>query len=129
MIIFDNFTPDGKVIEESEDCLYLNVYAPPSASLTNPKAVIFWIFGVSSCSLKSCDGLKVLTLTVKGSFASGGASQSAYDGASFAVNNDIVVVTINYRTNSKSVQQENPIPMIEKKKKKEKKKEKKEAHR
>jgi carboxylesterase 2 len=32
---------------ESEDCLYLNVYAPPSASPSNLKPVMFWIFGVS----------------------------------------------------------------------------------
>jgi carboxylesterase 2 len=31
---------------ESEDCLYLNVYAPPDASPSNLKPVMFWIFGV-----------------------------------------------------------------------------------
>lgn len=47
MRVFDNYTPDGKPLQESEDCLYLNVYAPPSASPTNKKAVLFWIYGVS----------------------------------------------------------------------------------
>jgi carboxylesterase 2 len=33
--------------QESEDCLYLNVFTPPDASLTNLKPVMFWLFGVS----------------------------------------------------------------------------------
>jgi len=33
---------------ESEDCLYLNVYAPPDASPSNLKPVMFWIYGVSA---------------------------------------------------------------------------------
>jgi len=36
--------PEG----ESEDCLYLNVYAPPDASPSNLKPVLFWIYGVSA---------------------------------------------------------------------------------
>lgn len=32
---------------ESEDCLYLNIFAPLSASPTNLKSVMFWIYGVS----------------------------------------------------------------------------------
>lgn len=39
--------------EESEDCLYLNVYTPPSVTATSKKAVMFWLFGVSACRL-SC---------------------------------------------------------------------------
>lgn len=31
---------------ESEDCLYLNIFAPRDASPTNKKPVLFWIFGV-----------------------------------------------------------------------------------
>ena len=48
MRVFDNYMIDGKQPKESEDCLYLNVYAPPSASPTNRKAVIFWIYGAST---------------------------------------------------------------------------------
>lgn len=33
--------------EESEDCLYLNVFTPQDASPTNLKPVLFWLFGVS----------------------------------------------------------------------------------
>ncbi|KAF5370184.1 hypothetical protein D9757_010633 [Collybiopsis confluens] len=63
---------------ESEDCLFLNVWAPSPASNVK-KPVLFWIYG--------------------GSLAFGTASVPAYDGASITSNQDIVVVTINYRTN------------------------------
>lgn len=36
--------------QESEDCLYLNVFTPPDASPTNLKPVLFWLFGVSGTS-------------------------------------------------------------------------------
>ncbi|KAF7334265.1 Carboxylic ester hydrolase [Mycena sanguinolenta] len=62
--------------QESEDCLFLNVWAPASAE---KKAVLVWIYG--------------------GSLAFGTASLPLYDGASLASNQDIVVVTFNYRTN------------------------------
>ncbi|KFZ11966.1 hypothetical protein V502_07329 [Pseudogymnoascus sp. VKM F-4520 (FW-2644)] len=64
---------------ESEDCLYLNVYAPVAASLSNKKAVLFWIFG--------------------GNLHFGTGSLLQYDGSSFAGFQDVVVVTFNYRTN------------------------------
>jgi acetylcholinesterase/carboxylesterase 2 len=64
---------------ESEDCLYLNVFAPQDASPTNLKSVLFWIYG--------------------GNLAFGTASLAYYNGSSLAVNEDVVVVAINYRTN------------------------------
>jgi carboxylesterase type B len=64
---------------ESEDCLYLNVYTPSDGS--PGKAVLFWIYG--------------------GSGTSGAASQTLYDGTSFAANQDIIVVVPNYRVNGK----------------------------
>lgn len=67
---------------ESEDCLYLNVFAPQSASPSNTKSVMFWLFG--------------------GNNQFGTASLAYYDGSSLAANEDVVVVVINYRTNSKS---------------------------
>lgn len=66
---------------ESEDCLYLNVFAPPGASPKNLKSVMYWIFG--------------------GNLQFGTASLAYYNGSSFAVNHDVVVVAVNYRTNSK----------------------------
>lgn len=61
----------------SEDCLYLNVYAPDGGS--SNKAVMFWIYG--------------------GSGVAGAASQPLYDGTSFAANQDIILVAANYRVN------------------------------
>ncbi|KAJ7664494.1 Alpha/Beta hydrolase protein [Mycena polygramma] len=67
-------TPPGP---ESEDCLFLNVWAP--ASTTHPLPVLIWIYG--------------------GGLAFGSASTAYYDGASLASNQSIVVVSFNYRTN------------------------------
>ncbi|KAF2832664.1 alpha/beta-hydrolase [Ophiobolus disseminans] len=65
---------------ESEDCLYLNIYAPSGPHGGRGRAVLFWIFG--------------------GSLQFGHAGESAaYDGSSFAAYEDVVVVTSNYRTN------------------------------
>ncbi|KAI4621207.1 uncharacterized protein J4E87_006835 [Alternaria ethzedia] len=72
--VFNNPPP-----EESEDCLYLNVYAPSTPSGGNGRAVMFWIYG--------------------GSLQFGNAGQEQYDGSSFAAYEDVIVVTTNYRTN------------------------------
>ncbi|KAI0060904.1 alpha/beta-hydrolase [Artomyces pyxidatus] len=74
---------------EDEDCLFLNVWAP--APLTGPlKPVVIWIFG--------------------GGFSFGTGSLPIYDGMSFAKNQDIVVVTSNYRTNVFGFPQSPDIP-------------------
>ncbi|KAJ6283530.1 Carboxylesterase family-domain-containing protein [Bipolaris maydis] len=65
--------------EESEDCLYVNVYTPADVNSTSKKAVMFWIFG--------------------GNLAFGTGGLNYYDGSSLTINEDVVVVTINYRTN------------------------------
>lgn len=62
---------------ESEDCLFLNVWAPPPQAQKRP--VLVWIYG--------------------GALAFGTASLPSYDGASIAANQSVVVVTFNYRTN------------------------------
>ncbi|KAE8392921.1 hypothetical protein ETB97_006143 [Aspergillus alliaceus] len=66
-------------VEQSEDCLYLNVYAPPDASPSNLKEVMFWVYG--------------------GNLMFGDSNLPFYNGTSFAVNEDVVVVSHNYRTN------------------------------
>lgn len=65
----------GKEIpgEESEDCLFLNVYAP--ANLEKPCPVMVWIHG--------------------GAFQSGSGNE--YDPTRLVRDNDIIVVTVNYR--------------------------------
>ncbi|KAJ7863730.1 Alpha/Beta hydrolase protein [Mycena olivaceomarginata] len=62
---------------ENEDCLFLNVWAPAQVQKKLP--VLIWIYG--------------------GGFAFGTAGMSEYDGASIASNQNIVVVSFNYRTN------------------------------
>lgn len=59
----------------NEDCLYLNVWSPGADAKKRP--VMVWIHG--------------------GAFISGSGSSTWYDGTSFAVQGDVVVVTINYR--------------------------------
>ncbi|KAJ6481068.1 Carboxylesterase [Mycena sanguinolenta] len=72
--LFNNPPPAS----ENEDCLFLNVWAP-SKSTDGKKPVVFWLYG--------------------GGLVFGTASLPGYDGTSLAMNQDIVVVTINYRTN------------------------------
>src|SRR5690242_2995995 len=43
--VFNN--PGGRPPVESEDCLYLNVYAPSGSPGGNGRAVMFWIYGGS----------------------------------------------------------------------------------
>ena len=67
--------------QESEDCLYLNVYAPSTPAGGKGRPVMYWIYG--------------------GSLQFGNAGQSAYDGSAFAAYEDVIVVSVNYRTNGK----------------------------
>jgi para-nitrobenzyl esterase len=59
----------------SEDCLYLNIWSPGADQQMRP--VMVWIHG--------------------GAFTLGSASDPWYDGTSFAVRHNIVVVSLNYR--------------------------------
>jgi para-nitrobenzyl esterase len=59
----------------SEDCLYLNIWAPAGPRKGLP--VMVWIHG--------------------GAFRAGSGSSPLYDGASLAENGEVIVVTINYR--------------------------------
>lgn len=61
-------------LEQNEDCLYLNIWAPKDKATKLP--VIFWIHG--------------------GALASGEGSNDAYYGDSFA-ENGVILVTFNYR--------------------------------
>lgn len=66
-------------LPESEDCLYLNVYAPSPSNSTSNRTVIIWLYG--------------------GGLQYGSASQSLYDGTILAANQDVIVVIPNYRLN------------------------------
>ncbi|WP_075980000.1 carboxylesterase/lipase family protein [Bacillus massilinigeriensis] len=65
----------NETLNMDEDCLYLNVWSPGADDKKRP--VMVWIHG--------------------GAFISGSGSSHWYDGASFAAQGDVVVVTINYR--------------------------------
>lgn len=69
--------PGMDVGPQSEDCLYLNVYAPTGLAPGARKPVMVWIHG--------------------GGFVIGSGSQVVYDARKLARQGDVVVVTINYR--------------------------------
>lgn len=72
--VFDDMVfQDG---ESSEDCLYLNVYAPATASGKSNLPVMFWIHG--------------------GGFSGGGSSEPRHNGDYLPLKG-VVLVTINYR--------------------------------
>ncbi|KAM0393689.1 hypothetical protein ACHAQC_005413 [Fusarium culmorum] len=72
------FATPGPPAGTDEDCLNLNIYAPDGAK-PGSKPVALWIHG--------------------GSFSHGSGSLPYYEGSKMAGYEDIVVVTINYRTN------------------------------
>lgn len=76
--LFDMIDLPAPANGESENCLNLNVFTPATAS-AGSKAVLVWFYG--------------------GAFQNGATSVPLYDGSSFAANQDVVVVTVNYRTN------------------------------
>ena len=78
-------------IPESENCLYLNIFAPAAMNSSNSsKTVMVWFFG--------------------GALQFGTASMTGYDGTSFATNQDVILVAPNYRTNSKLIAYGNGYP-------------------
>lgn len=69
-------TPAGQVVSSgSEDCLFLNVWAPGTGGLRVRRPVLFWIHSGANVSRAGSD----------------------FDGSRLAVGADAVVVTINYR--------------------------------
>ena len=83
---------------ESEDCLNLNVYVP--ATPGKNKTVMAWIYVRSlfvegtGCPTDHFQG---------GSLQFGYNSAVYYDGSSFATNQDVIIVTLNYRTNGEGI--------------------------
>ncbi|KAJ6524859.1 carboxylesterase [Mycena vulgaris] len=75
--IVGKFLGEGGII--GEDCLTLNVWSKHAASTEAGKAVMVFFYG--------------------GRFAIGGTNNSFYSGQYLADSEDVVVVTVNYRTN------------------------------
>lgn len=69
--------PQGEPEPQSEDCLFLNVFTPGIDDARRP--VMVWIHG--------------------GAFSFGSGSSPMFDGSLLAGQNDVVVVTLNYRLN------------------------------
>lgn len=72
----DSKKPSRKLTNISEDCLYLNVYAPENAEGRN-LPVMYWIYG--------------------GGYTVGSSAMPLYEGENFVKNNDVILVTANYR--------------------------------
>lgn len=62
---------------ENEDCLFLNIWAPPGTKPGDAKPVMVWIHG--------------------GAYVLGSSSQPLYDGRRLATGGDVIVVSLNYR--------------------------------
>lgn len=79
--VFNNPPPKS----ESEDCLFINVFAPKKAwdPNTPPYPVALYLYG--------------------GAWIFGNAAHPWYDGSHFAGLEDVIFVSINYRTNGKSL--------------------------
>lgn len=90
--------PNGPILEESEDCLYLNIYTPSDAAPGSKKAVMFWLHGVRCLLSKNND----TSLTIQGNLQFGSGGYQYFDGSSLAITQNVIVVNINYRTNSMS---------------------------
>lgn len=62
----------------NEDCLFLNVWAPPGTQPGDAKPVMVWVHG--------------------GAYVLGSSSQPLYNGRRLSASGDVIVVTVNYRT-------------------------------
>jgi len=90
--------PNGPTLEESEDCLYLNIYTPSDAAPGSKNAVMFWLHRVRYILSKNKD----TSLTIQGNLQFGSGGYQYFDGGSLTITQDVIVVNINYRTNSMS---------------------------
>ncbi len=84
---FSSAAPQKGAVEgsngESEDCLYLNIWAP----------------GIDNTDVKGDAGHPVYVFFHGGAYSKGAGSKAAYDGTEFA-KKGIIVVTVNYRLNA-----------------------------
>lgn len=76
--------------ETSEDCLFLNVYAPPQPNTTTAPSTV-------AATAPAPAKLPVMVWIHGGRFEQGSGGTELYDGALLALAGPCVVVTINYR--------------------------------
>ncbi|KAI1334237.1 Alpha/Beta hydrolase protein [Xylariaceae sp. FL0016] len=84
---------DPLPVPQSEDCLYINVFAPSTPAPESGRTVLVWIHG--------------------GALKTGTAAWSFYDGSSFAGNQDVVFVSLNYRLNAFGLPNAPALPLEE----------------
>jgi len=75
--LFSGAVPGMGVNAVDEDCLSLNIWVPDVAPAAAALPVLVWVYG--------------------GAFVIGGTSQPTYDGARLCSEQNVVVVTVNYR--------------------------------
>ncbi|ESZ90910.1 hypothetical protein SBOR_8701 [Sclerotinia borealis F-4128] len=76
--ILSTFAQAGDEARNNEDCLTLNIWAKPQVG-ESKKAVMIWIYG--------------------GAFRDGSTSVPIYDGSTLVAEEDVIMVSINYRVN------------------------------
>jgi para-nitrobenzyl esterase len=75
----------------SEDCLYLNVWAPAGSEASSARGK-----GSAAAGKKASAGLPVLVYFYGGGFIAGDGSEGRYDGESMATKG-VIAITVNYR--------------------------------
>lgn len=73
----NKYISDSVVANQSENCLFLNVFTPSNTNTTSPLAVMVWIHG--------------------GAFKSGSTTEPEYNANNLSKQTNVIVVSLNYR--------------------------------
>lgn len=107
---FPGFTPQAQSIinafaggggnEQSEDCLTLNIWAPPMQHAKEKQPVLVFLHGGRKCTnhlRRPCSRTKASMLTQHAGFSIGNANSPFYNGSRFSEATGAVIVTLTYR--------------------------------